>query len=183
MKHDGRIPATQDAPVEYPQLFMVTAWSELMTTVTATAAGNNQASLIKTLNRRLLSVMHAGSNVQVAASLDYGSVDKGTTSIFTLTGTVDIAVAAELHQMLLGYLSRKQHIVIYMSDVRQLDSAGAATLLDLYAIARHVGTGFALVAASCNARHTISLCCLDRVLPLFEHMGDAEKYLQELRVN
>lgn len=46
-----------------------------------------------------------------------------------------------------------------------MDSAAAATLLDSYAVARGVGRGFALIA--------ISRCCLEGVLPLFEHIGDA----------
>jgi anti-anti-sigma factor len=79
-----------------------------------------------------------------------------------------------------GYLSRKQNLIIYMSDVRHVDSAGAATLLDIYAIARGVAPGFALVAISRNVLHTFSRCCLDGVLPLFEHIGEAKKHLREL---
>ena len=149
-------------------------------TATATTLINEHSNVIKALNRKLLSVLHIDNDMLVDAALNYGSVDKGSTSIITLTGSLDISVTSELHQLLLGYLSRKQNLIIYMSDVRHVDSAGAATLLDIYAIARGVALGFALVAINRNVLHTFSLCCLGGVSPLFEHIGDAKKHLQEL---
>ena len=150
-----------------------------MDTTTAIALRNEHGRLIKTLNRRLQSVLHIDHGELVDTTLNYGSVDKGDTSIITLTGTLDIAVATELHQLLLGYLSSKQNLIIYMSDVRHMDSAAAATLLDIYAVARGLELGLALVAVSRHARQTLSLCCLDGVLPLFQHMEDAEKHMKE----
>jgi hypothetical protein len=53
-----------------------------------------------------------------------------------------LSIAVELHKLLLGYLERKQNLIIYMPDVRRIDSTGAATLLDMYAIARGAEPGF-----------------------------------------
>lgn len=110
-----------------------------MNTATATASRNEHCNAIKDLNRKLLSPLHINNKTFVGAMLSYDSVDRGNTSIITLTGTLDLSVAAELHQVLLGYLERKQNLIIYMPDVRRMDSAGAATLLDIYAIARGAG--------------------------------------------
>lgn len=116
---------------------------------------------------------HAKRNTDPGSAFSHGAVEKGAVSIITLAGTIDAMVATELRDLLNGHLSRKQNVIVYMADVRDFDSAGAAILLEAYVTARSNALGFVLVAVSQNARQTINLCGLNQVLPMFERLHDA----------
>jgi len=143
-----------------------------------TALATMSTAVMNSLNSKLLAVRKTFQACSCPGSMpEYGEVEKGDTSIITMVGSLDVNVAAEFHRLLINRVAEKKNIIICMSDVLRLDSAGPATLLDVYATANSHALGFTLAAVSLNAMHTIKLCCLDRVLPMCASIADAERYI------
>jgi anti-anti-sigma factor len=83
--------------------------------------------------------------------------------IVRLTGDIDFRRVNETRQWLLQNLAESDGLVVDMSDVYRIDSAGLAGLIEVVQAARVSGRGFRLHRVRDGVRRMIKLARLDRI--------------------
>jgi anti-sigma B factor antagonist len=114
--------------------------------------------------------MLGGKPLQIATRL------LGTTTVFDVTGDIDLAHSPEVRKALLGEIREKKtpKVVMNMSKVRYIDSSGVASLVEALKASRDAGTRFLLVGLSPAAREVLQL---SRLLKIFETFDTEEAAL------
>jgi anti-sigma B factor antagonist len=98
------------------------------------------------------------------------------TTIFDVTGDIDLANSPEVRKALLKELkdARVPRVVMNMSRVRYIDSSGVASLVEGLKASRDVGSRFILFGLSPSAREVLQL---SRLLKIFEVYDDEAQAL------
>lgn len=98
------------------------------------------------------------------------------TTIFDVTGDIDLANSPEVRKALLKELreTRTPRVVMNLSKVRYIDSSGVASLVEGLKASRDVGSRFILFGLSPSAREVLQL---SRLLKIFEVYDNEEQAL------
>lgn len=101
-------------------------------------------------------------------------IDK--TTIFDVTGDIDLANSPEVRKALLNELRelRTPRVVMNLSKVRYIDSSGVASLVEGLKASRDTGSRFILFGLSASAREVLQL---SRLLKIFEVYDNEEQAL------
>jgi len=101
-------------------------------------------------------------------------IDK--TTIFDVTGDIDLANSPEVRKALLKEIkeTRTPRVVMNLLKVRYIDSSGVASLVEGLKAARDAGTRFILYGLSPAAREVLQL---SRLLKIFEVYESEEQAL------
>ena len=84
--------------------------------------------------------------------------------VVTPDGELDLFTAAELTQALREHERSARRLVLDLSKLRFLDSAGLALLIAQHRRAQHDGTQFAIANPTGEVRRVLAISGLDRVL-------------------
>jgi anti-sigma B factor antagonist len=84
--------------------------------------------------------------------------------VVTPDGELDLFTAAELTQALREHERDAPRLILDLSKLRFLDSAGLALLIAQHRRAQNDGTKFAIANASGDVRRVLAISGLDRVL-------------------
>ncbi len=88
--------------------------------------------------------------------------------IARMVGPIDIDHARKTRQMLLASLASRDNLLVDMSAVTEIDSAGAAILVEAHIAARRNGRDFALSCVGDQVMKVFRLARLDRVLTILD---------------
>ena len=93
------------------------------------------------------------------------------TTIFDVTGDIDLANSPEVRKALLREVREKRtpRVVMNLSKVRYIDSSGVASLVEGLKASRDVNSRFILFGLSASAREVLQL---SRLLKIFEVYDD-----------
>ena len=100
----------------------------------------------------------------------------GQTTIFDVSGDIDLANSPELRKALLREIreNRRPRVVMNLNKVRYIDSSGVATLIEGLKASRDLGSRFILFGLSNSAREVLQL---SRLLKIFEVYDNEEQAL------
>ncbi len=100
----------------------------------------------------------------------------GHTTIFDISGDIDLANSPEFRKALLREIreNRRPRVVMNLIRVRYIDSSGVASLIEGLKAARDLGTRFILFGLSGSAREVLNL---SRLLTIFEVYDNEEQAL------
>jgi anti-sigma B factor antagonist len=100
-------------------------------------------------------------------------IDK--TTIFDVTGDIDLANSPEVRKALLTELreTRTPRVVMNMTKVRYIDSSGVASLVEGLKASRDVGSRFILFGLSPSAREVLQLSRLLRIFEVYDDEAQA----------
>jgi len=100
----------------------------------------------------------------------------GQTTIFDVSGDIDLANSPELRRALLREIreNRRPRVVMNLNKVRYIDSSGVATLIEGLKASRDLGSRFILFGLSGSAREVFQL---SRLLKVFEVYDNEEQAL------
>ena len=92
------------------------------------------------------------------------------TTIFDISGDIDLATSPELRKPLLRELRelRTPRVVLNLKAVRYIDSSGVASLVEGLKAARDVGARFILFGLNTTVREVLQLSKLVRIFEICE---------------
>lgn len=126
-----------------------------------------------------LAIPHAGRpKTLLRSAWRLGHVTRGrekVAGIVDLSGAVSRENAQALGTILLDCIAKGQHLIIAMSEVTAIDSAGAAVLVQAVAAARIRGLVVALVGVNPGVDAALGLFRLKPLFREFEDLADAER--------
>ena len=93
--------------------------------------------------------------------------------IVELEGEVDLSRAPELRRMLLDCVARGRDVIVDLSRVSYIDSAGIASLVEALQLAGKNAIKFGLVAISAEALRVFQLARLDKVFTIHADLDAA----------
>jgi anti-sigma B factor antagonist len=107
--------------------------------------------------------------------MDIAVRTSGSTSIVDLDGDITLRTTPELRKVLLGQFREKraQRVVVNMTGVRYIDSAGVASLVEALRLARDLKRQFALFGLGKIARQVLELTRLTKVFEIHETEPEA----------
>jgi anti-sigma B factor antagonist len=99
-----------------------------------------------------------------------------TTTIFDVTGDIDLANSPEIRKALLREVReiRPPRVLMNLTGVRYIDSSGVASLIEALKASRDLGSRFILFGLSGPAREVLRLT---RLLEIFEIYDNEESAL------
>jgi len=100
------------------------------------------------------------------------SSTSGTLNVATLEGRLDTATAAEAEGTLLGLLTAAG-LVLDMTEVRYVSSAGLRTLLKLAKEAKAKGAAYSLVGLQPAVREVFEISGFDKIIPSYATLAEA----------
>jgi len=97
------------------------------------------------------------------------------TTIFDVSGDIDLANSPEMRRALLGELREKRtpRVVVNLTKVRYIDSSGVASLVEGLKASRDTGTRLLLFGLSPSAREVLQLSRLLKIFEVFENEEQA----------
>ena len=100
----------------------------------------------------------------------------GQTTIFDVSGDIDLATSPELRRALLREIreNRRPRVVMNLIKVRYIDSSGVASLIEGLKACQDLGSRFILFGLSGSAREVLQL---SRLLKVFEVYDNEEQAL------
>jgi len=108
------------------------------------------------------------------ATLRYRIVNNSRYCVVTVTGTIKVNTASELYDLVIRCVSNKQNVILCMSDILNIDTAGAAILFEAYIKARNQDQLLILVDVDPAVQRVLNLCGLNQILPVYESFLEAE---------
>ncbi|HEX3647101.1 MAG TPA: STAS domain-containing protein [Pseudonocardiaceae bacterium] len=100
--------------------------------------------------------------------------DHGTVAVFHVAGEVDVLTAPRLDRAMADvYGTRVTHVVLDLTEVPFLSSAGLSVLVDHHARGERDGIGLSVVASRRATLRAIQITALDRIIPLYATMDQA----------
>lgn len=97
----------------------------------------------------------------------------GNTQIHQVTGEIDTLTAPYLSTVLAQVDQTARHLIVDLSDVPFLSSAGLSVLVDHHERCTARNVTFAVVANQRATVRPIQLTALDRVIPLYASVAEA----------
>lgn len=97
------------------------------------------------------------------------------TTIVDLSGDITLRTTPEVRKVLLGQFREKttHRVLVNMSGVRYIDSAGVASLVEALRLARDLKSRFALFGLGKLARQVLDLTRLTKVFEIHESEQEA----------
>jgi anti-sigma B factor antagonist len=97
------------------------------------------------------------------------------TTIFDVTGDIDLANSPEIRKALLHEIkeTRTPKVVMNLSKVRYIDSSGVASLVEGLKASRDAGTRFILFGLSTSAREVLQLSRLLKIFEVYDNEDQA----------
>ena len=97
------------------------------------------------------------------------------TTIFDVSGDIDLANSPEMRKALLGELREKRtpRVIVNLTKVRYIDSSGVASLVEGLKASRDTGTRLLLFGLSPAAREVLQLSRLLKIFEVFENEEQA----------
>ncbi len=105
----------------------------------------------------------------------YETIEKDNYTIIMLAEAVDMSCSPTARQIILDALTRKQHLMVDLSQVTYIDSSGVASLVEGYQTAKANKLQFSLIGVSDAAMMVFKLARLDKIFPMFETFEQAKK--------
>jgi anti-sigma B factor antagonist len=99
----------------------------------------------------------------------------GSAMIVDVTGDITLQSSPELRKVVLD-LFRQKHsprVIVNMTAVRWIDSAGVASLIEGLKLARELKSGFALFGLNATAKEVLALTKLVNVFDIYATEEDA----------
>ena len=125
-----------------------------------------------------LSVRHAAPTETVSVkpyALQFDEREFGeTVSIINAGEAINFNTAQAFGSKLFDCISRDRHVILSMSDVTEINTAGAAVLVKAFAAARNRGLRFALVAVNQEFADILDLFRIKHFFPEYRHLADAK---------
>ncbi|MGA8221120.1 MAG: STAS domain-containing protein [Candidatus Acidiferrales bacterium] len=108
-------------------------------------------------------------------SMDISTRKSGTATIVDVTGDITLYNSPEVRKVLLDLLKEKRspRVIINMLNVKYIDSAGVASLVEGLKISRDLKSTFALYGLSRTAREVLELTRLIKVFEVYNNEEDA----------
>jgi anti-sigma B factor antagonist len=94
-----------------------------------------------------------------------------STSVYQATGKVSLESVNEFIQKLRA--DTVQHMILDMSQVSFLDSAGVGSLVSLFVSRRNQGKSFAVAGLTQQGNAVVTVAGLHNLLPIFKTVDDA----------
>jgi anti-anti-sigma factor len=104
-------------------------------------------------------------------SLEQQPSSNESVTIYKATGRLSLETVNEFIQRLRP--EPAQHLVLDMSGVTFLDSAGVGALVSLFVSRRNHGKTFALAALAPQAKAVVTVAGLQKLLPIYEGVEEA----------
>ncbi|HEY1574247.1 MAG TPA: STAS domain-containing protein [Pseudonocardiaceae bacterium] len=119
--------------------------------------------------------MAPGDTTKPAADgLRVERTDNGTIAVFGVSGEVDILTAPHLDRAVAEvYGTGVTHVVLDLTGVPFLSSAGLSVLVDHHARGKRDGVGLSVVATQPATLRAIQMTALDRMFPLYTSAEEA----------
>lgn len=97
------------------------------------------------------------------------------TSIVDLNGDITLRTTPEVRKVLLGQFREKSthRVIVNMSGVRYIDSAGVASLVEALRLSRDLKSRFSLFGLSKIARQVLDLTRLTKVFEIHDNEQEA----------
>ncbi len=98
-----------------------------------------------------------------------------TTTIFDISGDIDLANSPEVRKALLREVreNRTPRVVMNLTKVRYIDSSGVASLVEGLKASRDLGLRFILFGLSPSAREVLQLSRLLRIFEVYDNEDQA----------
>ena len=102
---------------------------------------------------------------------------KDSTTIFDISGSIDLAHSSELRRVVLLEIREKRtpRVILNLVEVKYIDSSGVASLVEGLKASRDVGSRFILFGLSAGAYEVLKI---SRLLTIFEIYDTEEKALE-----
>jgi anti-sigma B factor antagonist len=99
----------------------------------------------------------------------------GTATIVDINGDVTLYNSPEIRKTLMDALNKKgtQRVIVNMSGVNYIDSAGVASLVEGLKLARSLKNGFALYGLNKHPREVLELTRLSKVFEIYDNESEA----------
>jgi anti-sigma B factor antagonist len=109
--------------------------------------------------------------------MELSTRDSGTVTIVDVVGDITLYNSPDMRKMLIDLLKtqRKSRVIVNMLNVKYIDSAGVASLVEGLKIARDLKSTFALFGLSRTAREVLELT---RLIKVFEVYNNEQEALQ-----
>jgi len=109
--------------------------------------------------------------------MDLSTRDSGTATIVDVVGDITLYNSPDMRKILIDLLKtqHKPRVIVNMLNVKYIDSAGVASLVEGLKIARDLKSSFALFGLSRTAREVLELT---RLIKVFEVYNNEEEALQ-----
>lgn len=104
---------------------------------------------------------------------------RGSTVVVSVTGSLDHHTAHRLRPEALGLPRRWQVLVVDLSGVDFMDSAGVGAIAALYRMARRRQRPFALLNPRREPRTALELSRLNLVVPIYESVEEVERAVRD----
>jgi len=99
----------------------------------------------------------------------------GNATILDINGDVTLYNSPEIRKTLMDALNKKgtQRVIVNMSGVNYIDSAGVASLVEGLKLARSLKNGFALYGLNKHPREVLELTRLSKVFEIYDNESEA----------
>ncbi len=96
-----------------------------------------------------------------------------STAIARIVGPIDLEHSQRIRRMLLDCLASRENLLVDLSAVTEIDSAGAVSFVEVHYAALKNGKGFALFCVGDQVMKVFRLARLDRVLTILDYPPEA----------
>jgi anti-sigma B factor antagonist len=99
----------------------------------------------------------------------------GKTTIFDISGDIDLATSPELRKALLRELreARTARVILNLKAVRYMDSSGVASLVEGLKVSRDLGARLILCGLNTTVREVLQLSKLLKIFEVYENEEQA----------
>jgi len=99
----------------------------------------------------------------------------GTATVIDVVGDITLYNSPQMRKVLLDLLKEKKvaRVIVNLTSVRYIDSAGVASLVEGLKVSRDMKSGFALYGLSRTTREVLELTRLIKVFEVYESEDDA----------
>jgi len=107
--------------------------------------------------------------------MDISTRKSGAATVVDVTGDITLYNSPEVRKVLLDLLKEKRspRVIVNMLNVKYIDSAGVASLVEGLKISRDLKSGFALYGLSRTAREVLELTRLIKVFEVYNNEEEA----------
>lgn len=107
--------------------------------------------------------------------MDISTRQSGNATVVDVTGDITLYNSPEVRRVLMDLLKEKRRprVIINMLNVKYIDSAGVASLVEGLKVSRDLKSGFALFGLSRTAREVLELTRLIKVFEVYNNEEEA----------
>jgi len=107
--------------------------------------------------------------------MDISTRQAGSATVVDVTGDITLYNSPDVRKVLMDVLKVKRapRVIVNLKNVRYIDSAGVASLVEGLKVSRDLKTGFALYGLSRTTREVLELTRLIKVFEVYENEEEA----------